>query len=134
MMKRKVGLLVLLFGFVSLLAACSEDASKEGVGEMQIGIGRDEDMEVSDVTDTFNVDDLIAVTYEHDEAIGGSVTFIILEKVGKNEEIYYQWDEPLDPTWTWFSLEIYSPEYEGEFILRLAKDDELLAEKEFTVE
>jgi hypothetical protein len=130
-MKNKRVCLLGLFLLVGLLIGCSEE---KGVGDMEMGIGRDEDMEVADVTDTFTVNDIIAVTYGQDEIIGGSVTFIILQKVGIIEEIIYQWEEPIDPTWTWFSIEIYPPEEEGDYILRLTSGGELLGEKSFSVE
>ncbi|MFE7060709.1 hypothetical protein ACFVAD_00990 [Sutcliffiella sp. NPDC057660] len=130
-MKNKRAWLLGLFLIVGLLVGCYE---KKGVGDLEIGIGRDEDMEVAEVTDTFTVDDIIAVTYGQDEIIGGSVTFIILKKVGINEEIIFQWEESLDPTWTWFSIEIYPPEEEGDYILRLTSGSELLGEKSFSVE
>ncbi|WP_417898807.1 hypothetical protein ABN702_22505 [Bacillus haimaensis] len=135
-MKNKRGWLLGLFLLIGLTVGCSEETSEEkGIGDMEIGTGRDEEMEVEDVTDTFTVNDIIAVTYGQDEEpIGGSVTFIILKKVGINEEIINQWEEPLDPTWTWFSIEIYPPEEEGDYILRLVSGNELLAEKSFSVE
>ncbi|MBM7618472.1 hypothetical protein JOC95_000314 [Bacillus tianshenii] len=135
-MKNKRGCLLGLFLLIGLMVGCSEETSeKKGIGYIEIGIGRDEEMEVADVTDTFTVNDIIAVTYGQDEEpIGGSVTFIILKKIGINEEIINQWEEPLDPTWTWFSIEIYPPEEEGDYILRLASGSELLAEKSFSVE
>ncbi|MGM0838659.1 MAG: hypothetical protein ACQEV7_21195 [Bacillota bacterium] len=60
---------------IGLTVGCSEETSEEnGIGDMEIGIGRDEEMEVADVTDTFTVNDIIAVTYGQDEEpIGGRV-------------------------------------------------------------
>lgn len=91
------------------------------------------DGEIVDVSTEFTPDDMIHFAFYFPDYTGSEFTIVIEKVEGNTTYIYDYWEEYAPPDWAGFSSAIFAPYEEGEYIMKIIVDDEILAEGTFTI-
>lgn len=100
-------------------------------GQVEFGYG-ESDGYIVDPSNEFSPDDYIYFSFDFPDGIGGGYS-VVIEKVEGTNYIYDSWDDSVPPDWPGVVTSIYAPVDEGEYILKIIRDQEVIANGTFYI-
>lgn len=91
------------------------------------------DGEIDDPSSEFQKYDEIYYSFYFPSLEGGPYK-VVIEKLEGTESIYDQWDDEVPPDWPGVVASMYAPEDEGDYVMKIIQDNEVVAKGEFSVE
>jgi len=135
----KASIIVIIISFVFLIGQYAY-ASQSPIhsNDILFGTQLNTEGEVMDLTSRIHSDDELYLNLVTKNRFKTTIfKFVIITLDGSIEEIYDSWEVDVDPGWNWLSYQIKGVEYEidpGDYILRIFRQDQLIAEKDFYVD
>lgn len=91
------------------------------------------DGEIDDPSSKFQKYDEIYYSFYFPSLEGGPYK-VVIEKLEGTESLYDQWDDEVPPDWPGVVASMYAPEEEGDYVMKIIQDNEVVAKGEFSVE
>lgn len=121
----------LLIMFLVMISGCGIRQFQESY---TLTIGHLGENRIVEVTDTFTLEEQVSFELDGNKEIGSPIKILVIKHDGDVENIYYSYDEEIDPTWAWVQYTITPFEEAGNYTIKVFNsENKLLGKGDFTV-
>ncbi|WP_421381676.1 DUF2628 domain-containing protein [Bacillus salacetis] len=123
--------IAMMIGYVFLTVFVLEPALT--TAPVQFGHGEEEGI-ITEAADSFEKGESMFFSFDFPDYKGGAYKVVVEKRENGTEHIFNEWEDEVPPDWPGVITEIYAPEENGEYIMKIIKKDKVIAKGEFTVE